>query len=118
MTFKFEGDDGTFAERLNKVLKFGNLSVTDLSLWFDVKRGSIHQWLKGVTPALGKRHSLGDSLYKLESLFHNGCLPIPLSVSRGEHRSYITELKNHGATPVSKARTPAKRRKTVVGKKR
>jgi hypothetical protein len=58
---------------------------------------------------------LEDRLNKLESLFKDGSLPIPLEIPRKDHHQFIVDLKNHAYAPVAKQNLTSKRGKAVVG---
>lgn len=89
------------ADRLNRLLARGNLSIADLARWLDRPHGTVSVWVHGRgQPAKGIGGSGGTAedrehvmreIKRLESLMGKG-LPVPY-LSRDERLAYIAKLK-------------------------
>lgn len=97
-------------DRLKSAKKRAALTITDMGLWFTVKRRTMETWLGGVEPHECRRSQLNDLLDLLESAIKAGeFFPVPLSVTQFERSAYIEKVRNAVSDRVSSSRS-AKRR--------
>ena len=83
----------TFAERLNRVMRDGNLRVADLARWFERPDPTVRSWVKGVLPAGGSADmvDIEKRVAALERLLkQKKVLPVP---PRTSPRARIRQLQ-------------------------
>lgn len=84
----------SLADRLNRLLARGNLSIADLSRWLDRPHATVSGWLHGKVLPAGTdsdRKYVERELERLESLFGRG-LPVPY-LPRDERLAHLARLK-------------------------
>ncbi len=87
----------TFSQRLQVILKKGNLRVADLARWFDRPHPTVNGWVKrGLNPGGGPADvdNAYEMLVKLESyLQRSKMLPVPMNLSPPNRIKYIKKLR-------------------------
>lgn len=84
-------------DRMREAAKAAGFGVSDMSVWFEVSRASMHTWLHDTRePSLGKSGQLEDLLTVLEKVISSELeiFPIPLSVRQYERKEYIQKVKH------------------------
>lgn len=93
----------TFSERLQVVLKKGNLRVADLARWFDRPHPTVNGWVKrNLNPGGGPADvdNAYEMLIKLESyLQRSRMLPVPTGLSPDKRIKYIKKLRVMALSP-------------------
>jgi hypothetical protein len=93
----------TFSERLQLVLKNGNLTVADLSRFFNRPHPTVNGWVKrGLNPGGGPSdvENAYEMLERLESYMQRSKkLPVPLNMHPSRRIRYIKKLRNHMFNP-------------------
>jgi hypothetical protein len=82
------------ADRLNRLLARGNLSIADLARWLDRPHATVSVWVHGRgSPAGTKkdREQVEREIKRMEGLMGKG-LPVPF-LPRDERLAYIAKLK-------------------------
>jgi hypothetical protein len=82
------------ADRLNRLLARGNLSIADLARWLDRPHATVSVWVHGRgSPAGTKqdRERVEREIKRMEGLMGKG-LPVPF-LPRDERLAYIAKLK-------------------------
>jgi len=85
----------SFADRLNRLLARGNLSIADLARWLDRPHATVSVWVHGRGAPAGTasdRKHVERELARLEALFGRG-LPVPY-LPRDERLAHIERLKS------------------------
>ena len=84
-----------FADRLNRLLARGNLSIADLARWLDKPHATVTVWVHGRGNPAGTsmdRVCVEHEVNRLEGLLKVGDLPVPY-LPRTERLAYISKLK-------------------------
>lgn len=83
-----------FRVQLKATAKRLGLTASDLAIWFDRPRPTVHVWLwKGIRPRPGTVFDEIQSRFKL--LEQSPDLPVPYEVYAKSRRSYITAAREH-----------------------
>lgn len=87
----------TFASRLKKVARSGNLTVADLARWFDRPYQTVRCWLTGASQPGGgpmDREHAEELLALLEGMVaRKNKFPVP-RLSPSQRVAYIQDLRN------------------------
>lgn len=85
----------TFSQRLNWCLQRGELTISDLAIWFDRPRSTVNTWVQGRTPK-GPAGRLAETWLKtLQDWIRNKAgLPVPLELTQSRRVQYIQGLRD------------------------
>jgi hypothetical protein len=84
-----------FSQRLQQVMRSGDLSVADLSLWLESAYASVRMWTLGKWEPRGyRRNYLSRSLSRLEALIRTGRLPELARYSLSARGEILRELRD------------------------
>lgn len=86
-----------FSERLNRILRDGNLTIADLARWFDRPHPTVSGWIRGgeVGGAQLDAAWIDAQLVKLETMLRKKRgLPVP-RLGRSERRAHLDHLKSN-----------------------
>lgn len=85
----------SISQRLQRVLRDGNLTVADLARWFDRPYPTVDGWVKkGLMPRGGPRdgEQVLVELGRLEALIKRKKLPVPV-MPAGRRREWLEQLR-------------------------
>jgi hypothetical protein len=86
----------TFSQRLQQVMRSGDLSVADLSLWLESAYASVRMWSLGREPRGYRCNYLARSLSRLEALIKTDRLPELARYSLSARVKILRELRDAG----------------------
>lgn len=85
----------TFPERLNACLDRGQLTISNLAVWFGRPRSTVKTWVYGRTPVGPTGRTALDRLTLLEwAITHGQGFPIPPMTSIPERPGYLRGVRD------------------------
>src|SRR5215471_3803517 len=83
----------TFSQRLQRCASKADLTVADLTLWFDRPRPTVNTWVLGRTPTGPAGRCAEEDLARLEYAIHNG-FKVPPRLGRTERAAFVRERRD------------------------
>jgi hypothetical protein len=86
----------SFSTLLDECRRKAALSTSDLAIWFETPRTSIHNWLGGIKPHVHRRAFLDARLKVLLKVIERAKSPFPVPpfTSQYARRNYIRDVRN------------------------
>lgn len=80
--------------RIKKAALKGQLTVSDLALWFERPNATVRTWIKlNREPAAAKLDETEYRLYKLERAIWANKFPVPYALTQRERPNYIKRVR-------------------------
>jgi|SRR5215467_5239038 len=83
----------TFSIRLQRCVSKADMTVADLTLWFDRPRPTVNTWVQGRTPTGPAGRCAEDDLARLEYAIRNG-FRVPPRLGRPERAAFVRERRD------------------------
>lgn len=94
----------TFSDRLSRCVSKADLTVADITRWFDRPRATVDTWLNGRTPMGPSGVAAEHDLQRLEWAISKRLLPLPPRLTLKARMAHLHELR---ADATRHARVPS-----------
>lgn len=81
-------------ERLKRVKEKASLSISDLSIFCEINKGTMRTWVHGTPPSFNRVLLLEAALDVLDEATREKLFPVPLYVNQFNRADYIRDAKD------------------------